>query len=584
MAKQTVDTPPPGAEPTANEVRAALERILHSRCFEHAGRASDFLRFVVGQTVAGVGERLKGYTIAVEVFGRSPDFDAQSDPLVRVEALRLRQRLTEYYAGEGAGDPVKLDLPRGGYAVKASYANNEPLQAAADASASLPAARRLSALLDAHARTASVAAALLLMAATAVITVQWQASMAEQAQQQDRAPERAHRTKIAVVPLENLSGTPDFDRLAAGLTEEIMLRLDDLDLFVIATQAKWYGPGAPLDGMLGTEHSYVLTGSVRDQTAGVRITVRIIEAKTGAQIWSTAYDEPPSIEQQPALQGKIARDVAAAAAPFGPVFDAELALARRTAHQLELPDCQTRYRAFRRATDPALFPEAFACFQSVVQRRPELSQAWAGLAMVFVDEHMFHEGDGESLNRARAAVATALRLDGTNLLANAALTRIQYYSGDPEFVSTAERTLALDPRNPEMLGLLGILLAAYGDPVHGTELIAQAHALSPQPRPMFNLGLVFAYLQEDNGCAALPVAKGLDAPKWFIAPMVTAAAAGLCGDREAAADARLRLLAISPRFETEFRALIEVWRFDPRLRAALTRGLSKAGFHVQDGP
>jgi TolB-like protein/Tfp pilus assembly protein PilF len=432
-----------------------------------------------------------------------------------------------------------------------------------------------------------VAAALLLMAATAVITVQWQASVAEQAeqaeQQQDLAPERAHRTKIAVVPLENLSGTPDFDRLAAGLTEEIMLRLDDLDLFVIATQAKWYGPGAPLDGVLGTEHSYVLTGSVRDQTAGVRITVRIIEAKTGTQIWSTAYDEPLSIEQQPALQRKIARDAAAAAAPFGPVFDAELALARRTAHTLELPDCQTRYRAFRRATDPALFPEAFACFQSVVQRRPELGHAWAGLAMMFVDEHMFHEGDGESLNRARAAVATALKLDDTNPLANAALTRIQYYGGDPEFASTAERTLALDPRNPEMLGLLGILLVAYGDPVHGTELIAQAHALSPQPRPMFNLGVVYAYLQEDDGCAALPLAQGLDAPKWFIAPMVTAAAAGLCGDRETAADARVRLLAISPRFEKEFPALIEVWRFDPRLRAALTRGLRKAGFHVQDG-
>ncbi len=333
--------------------------------------------------------------------------------------------------------------------------------------------------------------------------------------------------------------------------------------------------------MLGTEHSYVLTGSVRNHTAGVRITVRIIEAETGTQIWSTAYDEPLSIEQQPELQDKVARDAAAAAAPFGPVFDAELALARRTAHKLELPDCQTRYSAFRRATDPALYPEALACFQSLVQRRPDLGSAWAGLAMMFVDEHMFHEGADDSLNRARAAVETALRLDSENVLANAALTRVQYYSGDPAFASTAEKTLALDPRNPEMLGLLGILLAAYGDPVHGSELITRAHELSPQPRPMFNLGLVFAYLQEDDGCAALPLAQQLDAPKWFIAPMVTAAAAGLCGDAEAAADARTRLLAISPRFEKEFPTLIEVWRFDPRLRSALLRGLTEAGFEMQ---
>jgi adenylate cyclase len=55
--------------PSASEVRAALEKILASRCFHQAERASDFLRFVVEQTLAGAGQRLKGYTIGVEVFG-----------------------------------------------------------------------------------------------------------------------------------------------------------------------------------------------------------------------------------------------------------------------------------------------------------------------------------------------------------------------------------------------------------------------------------------------------------------------------------------------------------------------------------
>ena len=90
------------SEPSTSEVRAALERILASRCFQQAGRASHFLRFVVEQTLAGGGQRLKGYTIGVEVFGRPADFDAQSDALVRVEAGRLRRRLVEYYASEGA--------------------------------------------------------------------------------------------------------------------------------------------------------------------------------------------------------------------------------------------------------------------------------------------------------------------------------------------------------------------------------------------------------------------------------------------------------------------------------------------------
>src|SRR6188508_3559539 len=110
------------SKPSASEVRAELERILASRCFQQAGRASDFLRFVVEQTLAGSGHRLKGYTIGVEVFGRPADFDAQSDALVRVEAGRLRRRLVEYYASEGIADPVKITLPRGTYATEYEYA------------------------------------------------------------------------------------------------------------------------------------------------------------------------------------------------------------------------------------------------------------------------------------------------------------------------------------------------------------------------------------------------------------------------------------------------------------------------------
>jgi adenylate cyclase len=580
MAKQTLKNQARGAEPTAAEVGAALERILRSRCFEHATRASDFLRFVVGKTLAGEGAQLKGYTIAIHVFGRPADFDARSDPLVRVEALRLRQRLTEYYAGEGAQERVRLELPRGGYALKASFAT--PQAPRIETAAPAPQQHGAVALLWSRVRVAAVAAAALLVTVSTV--PQRQAFVVEPPSV--ASIEQTHRTQITVVPLENLGTTARFDRLAAALTEEIMLRLDGLDLYVIATQAKWYRPGKVLDGVLRAEHSYVLTGSVRDQADGARITLRIIEAETGAQIWTAAYDEPPGIEEQPELQGKIARDAAAAAAQFGPVFDAELSLARRSTHTLELADCQTRYRAFRRATDPALFPEAFACFQGLVARQPQLGHAWAGLAMLYIDEHVYYSGaadGGAALARARAAVRKAIELDATNVLANAALARYQYYDGDPEFASTAERARALDPDNPEMLSLLGILLTAYGNSTRGLELVARAVELSPQPRGVFNLAHVFADLQDGKPCDALAEARGMEANKWFIAHMVTASAAGLCGDEVAAAEARDRLLAVAPSFEAEAIGLVDLWRFNAPLRDAVLRGLEAAGLELQQG-
>jgi adenylate cyclase len=577
MAKRTLDDTANGsAQPTAAEVRAELERILSSRCFDQAGRASDFLRFAVEKTLAGESNRIKGRAIAIHVFGRPANFDARSDPLVRVEASRLRQRLTEYYAGEGSGDPVRLELPRGGYAVTASYTRPEP-QRVSHTQASWP--RRAVAALAGRLR-ATAALAVLLASAIGAIALQREAPVAG-------APAlvtgSTHRTQIAVVPLENLGTTSSLDRLAAGLTEEIMLRLDALDLYVIATQATSHRGGKSLDGVLGAEHRYILMGSVRDHAGGTRITLRIIEAETGAQIWAAAYDEPPRIEEQPQLQAKIAREAAAAAALFGPVFDAELALARRATHTLELPDCQTRYRAFRRATDPALFPEAFRCFQGLVARQPQLAHAWAGLAMLYIDQHVYYAGslgDGTAFSEARAAVHTALELDSTNMLANAALTRYQYYAGDPSFVHSVERTLALDPNNPELLGLFGILLTAYGDSTHGLELVARALELSPQPRSVFNLARVFADLADDDSCGALAHARRLNANKWFIAHMVTAAAAGLCGDSAAANESRDRLLALEPDFEAHAVALVELWQFDPRLEHALFAGLRNAGLEL----
>ena len=84
---------------------------------------SRFLKFVVEQTLAGEGERLKEYVIGVEVFDRDADYDPRLDAIVRVEAARLRTKLAEYYAGDGRSDAVVLSLPKGGYAPVATPAD-----------------------------------------------------------------------------------------------------------------------------------------------------------------------------------------------------------------------------------------------------------------------------------------------------------------------------------------------------------------------------------------------------------------------------------------------------------------------------
>jgi hypothetical protein len=96
-------------------LRRQLERVLASPGFARSERLSRLLRFVVERHLQGRDTEIKESLIAIEVFGRQPDYDPKLDSIVRSEAARLRSRLIEYYAGEGSRDPVVIDLPKGGY-------------------------------------------------------------------------------------------------------------------------------------------------------------------------------------------------------------------------------------------------------------------------------------------------------------------------------------------------------------------------------------------------------------------------------------------------------------------------------------
>src|ERR1051326_7736478 len=104
--------------PVATEdVRRELDRVLASSGFARNERLSRFLRFTVERCLENRGSELKESVIAVEVFGRKPDFDSKRDPIVRTEAVRLRARLTEYYLNGGCTDPLIIEMPKGGYAL-----------------------------------------------------------------------------------------------------------------------------------------------------------------------------------------------------------------------------------------------------------------------------------------------------------------------------------------------------------------------------------------------------------------------------------------------------------------------------------
>ncbi|MFN3318249.1 MAG: hypothetical protein ACK43M_05870 [Allorhizobium sp.] len=97
------------------QVSEALQRVLRSQTFARSERLRSFLKFVVEMEQLGLSHQLKGYTIGIDVFSRSHGFDPGTDPLVRVQAGKLRKLLNQFYACEGRHETLRIRIPLGGY-------------------------------------------------------------------------------------------------------------------------------------------------------------------------------------------------------------------------------------------------------------------------------------------------------------------------------------------------------------------------------------------------------------------------------------------------------------------------------------
>ena len=583
-------------EPTAAEIREQLERILGSRCFEQAGRSSKFLRFAADQTLAGLGDRLKGYTIAVEVFGRPADFDAQNDPLVRVEAGRLRRRLAEYYAGEGKGDQLRVDLPRGGYAVVWSYppaAELAPRLASISSPAGPTVAPATALLKRRRRRLRAWVIAALLVALSALVVVQ-QLRLSSRAGSDfptlAEALARSGKPPIVVVPFEDLSAQPNLRGLADALTEETLLSLNDPELFAVATEPA--AGGARDSGSnrvvipVNVPAAYLLSGSVRDGVDGVRVTARVLATSTGTQLWNVAYDEPSRIKRSSADQERIANKIAAVAEPYGPIFDAELERVQRLPDDvLSTRDCVLKYYDYRRRLDAGSHESALKCFERATQTANAQATAWAGLALLLADRHAYGYGapptaGAAPLGRAREAARTALDIDGDNVLANLALAQVQFFAGE-DFRRAGERALALRPNRPQTLAVLGTLYVFAGDAVRGLPMIDRSIELTVKPPGWIYATRALAELRAQRFAEAVAAALKIDAPNWPLGEVIVAASAALAGRADLAERARGRLLNLDPSAADTLPTLLERWRVDPMVRDELERGLAVAAARTQ---
>ncbi|HXK36799.1 MAG TPA: FlgO family outer membrane protein, partial [Candidatus Paceibacterota bacterium] len=267
------------SESDQEAIRHQLDRILNSGPFHLSQRRQRFLEYLVNETLAGRSDRLKGYNVALEVFDRPETFDPILDPVVRIEASRLREKLREYYGTEGQSDAIHIDLPKGTYAPLIEFREGEQQVKSVSK-------RRM----RWHIAVPALALVLLLVGAAGAWLYRdlWMPTPEGAAEHTVLgAPDGP---AIAVLPFVNLSGDPQQEYFSDGLTEDLMTALSraSSDLRVLARNTTFQYKGKAVDvPKLGRELGarYVLEGSVRRSEDGLRVTAQLIDTQTGAHIW-----------------------------------------------------------------------------------------------------------------------------------------------------------------------------------------------------------------------------------------------------------------------------------------------------------
>jgi TolB-like protein len=342
--------------PPSDHIRAQLDKLLESQPFAGAERLRRFLKFIVDHSLEFPTKPLKEIIIGTELYASNGDFDPRLSAVVRVDATRLRAKLREYYASEGAADPLTINLPKGSYT---------------------PVFREVPAPSD----------------------------PGEHGSTEKTMP------SIAVLPFSNLSPqTGDF--FSDGLTEEIIHALSAIEGVRVVARASCFAMkhrNADIREIGRTLNvNLVLEGSVRIAGDQLRATVQLVNTANGYQIWSRRYDR--RLNDVFAVQDEIAHEI---------VNSLRVSTANRLTRQatrnpvdVEAYTWYLRGRHHLRLQTRASFHRAIECFERALDRCSQYSAALSGIGVAWLYLGLFAmDIPLEALPKAREAATRALDVD-----------------------------------------------------------------------------------------------------------------------------------------------------------------------------
>jgi TolB-like protein len=572
--------------PAPDEVRAQLERMTASDDFIRSPQLGAFLRFVVESVLQGKSDRIKAYTIGVDVLRRDAKFDPQLDPIVRVEATRLRRTIDRYYAGLGADDAIRIDLPRGSYIPTFS---RRP---------AFPGVTAHSSTLD---RFWSIR--LLLVAAVALIVIVAVVALSQRrapapAPNVATAPSGATQTTAAALPPGNglpvlmmppfaVSGTPEPHSIAArSLQETLSNAFTHFDLVNVQLESADHQAAAGNETPPAREANadYRFSGFVEYADDGAaRLLFRLIDLTDGSIVWSRVFDRVLGGDDKAAAEERIVRELAGILLqPFGVIY------AYQRAKVLGGTLTDPRYRCLVevidsfRSFEPAEQERGRDCLEQLTVRDPGFALGFSYLAALDLREYLYdfgqRSGEAPPLERGLTAARRGVELNPESSRAYEMVFVIQFARRElAAAFDAAAKAISLNRYDMRLLGSYGARLISSGDIDKGLAALRQA-GNDGTVRPPFEEFFLFLgeYMRGDVSSAIFH-ADQITNDSFQLGLIARALAAVAKGDSDAATRALSRLVALNPAWRDDTRGALAKFFYAPAIVDRLSSDLAAAG-------
>ena len=524
----------PGLPLTADRIQKQLQRILTSPAFRATKAQKAFLAFVVRKTLSGNSIEIKGYTVATRVFGRRENFDQATDPIVSIQANKLRRALEHYYLTTGDKDPVRIEIPKGSY-----VPNFTELVAEHLASARLENEPNISRFEGS-----------------------WPA--------------------VVIRPFQNLTGDPDLDYMAIGVATELATEITCYqEIRVLLMQHREGGQKRAED----TGGRFVLDGSIQRGASGLKVSVNLVDVSTGLQIWGDSYKTDRSPSRLIVFQEEVANTIA------GKIISEYGIIAKTLSHEskqhppatLKTYEAMLRYYQFNAHFTAETFFDAFEALQHASQRDPDCGLVWSMLARLYAVNYSMELFDLETpLEKAVSFAEKGVQLEPADQRTRLILAFVRLFENEISAgLAETDRALALNPTSLIFLDNIGYLMALFGDRQRGAALIRKAIDANPYYSNIIHYSLWLDWVRQGDYQRAYNETLSFRTPFLFWDPLLKAAASGLLEKTKEGKYAVGALLKLKPDFAKRGKALIKHYiKFDDICDRVL-KGLKRAGLNIE---